>query len=212
MVLFLVVIASGIWGLVLQQYLPTRMLNQIPAETIHSQIDRMVRFMVEDAQRLVNATCGPAPGEESVEADPEVVEQGAPISHLTVGAVQTVGNLQGKVLVTRVPKAAIPGSEPLREIFRSSIVPYLQQGRRSRSPLALAHKAEGIFLELRNKLNPGTYEAIDILENLCDQRRQLDRQDRLHRWLHNWLWVHFPLSIALVVLMFFHVWVAFKFR
>jgi len=189
MVLFLVVIASGVWGLILQQYLPTRMLNQVPAETIHSQIDRMVRFMIEDAQRLVHATCGPAPGEESLEADPEDVEQGAPISHLTV-----------------------PGSEPLREIFRASIAPYLKEGRRSRSPLALPNKAEAIFRELRNKLNPGTYEAIDILENLCDQRRQLDRQDRLHRWLHNWLWVHLPLSIALVVLMFFHVWVAFKYR
>jgi hypothetical protein len=212
MVLFLVVIASGVWGLILQQFLPTRMLNQVPAETIHSQIERMVRFMIDDAQRLVYATCGPAPGEESMEADPEEVEHGAPISHLTVGAVQTVGSVQGKVLVTKVPKAAVPGSEPLREIFRSSIAPYLKEGRRSVSPLALPNKAEAIFRDLRSKLNPGAYEAIGILENLCDQRRQLDRQDRLHRWLHNWLWVHLPLSIALVVLMFFHVWVAFKYR
>jgi hypothetical protein len=210
--LFLVVIASGVWGLVLQQFLPSRILNQVPAETIHSQIDRMVHFMVEDAQRLVHATCGPAPGEESIEADPEEVDRGAPISHLTVGAVQTVGSVRGKVLVTKVPKAAVPGSEPLREIFRSSIAPYLREGRRARSPLAQPSKASAIFRELRNKLNPGTDEALSILENLCDQRSQLDRQDRLHRWLHNWLWVHLPLSIALVVLMFFHVWVALKYR
>ncbi len=35
MVLFLVVIASGVWGLVLQQILPSKMLHNIPAETIH---------------------------------------------------------------------------------------------------------------------------------------------------------------------------------
>src|SRR5207249_1598623 len=39
MVLLLVVVASGIWGLVLQQILPRRMLDDVPAETIYSQID-----------------------------------------------------------------------------------------------------------------------------------------------------------------------------
>jgi hypothetical protein len=116
------------------------------------------------------------------------------------------------VLVTRVPKAAIPGSEPLRELFRSSIAPYLLEGTKSRSPLALPNKAEAIFREIRNKLNPATHETVGILENLCDQRRQLDRQDRLHRWLHGWLSVHLPLSVALVILMFVHVWVALKYR
>ncbi len=212
MVLFLVVIASGVWGLALQQVIPTRMLSQVPAETIHSQIDRLVRFMVEDAERLVSATCGPLPGEEPDEVEQHEVAIGAPVSHMTVGAVQTVGNVQGKVLVTKVPRVAVPDSEPLRALFRTSIAPYLLQGRKSRSPLALRNKAQFIFRELKNKLNPGTHDAIDILENLCDQRRQLDRQKRMHFWLHNWLIVHLPLSVALVILMGVHVWVALKYR
>jgi hypothetical protein len=212
MVLFLVVIVSGVWGLVLQQIIPTRMLNQVPAETIHSQIERQVRFMVEDANRLVSATCGPLPGEEPDEVEQREVAIGAPVSHMTVGAVQTVGSVQGKVLVTKVARVAVPGSEPLRELFRSSIAPYLLEGRKARSPLALQNKADAVFRELKNKLNPGTHDAIDILKNLCDQRRQLDRQRRLHFWLHNWLIVHLPLSVALVFLMVVHIWVALKFR
>jgi hypothetical protein len=212
MVLFLVVIASGVWGLILQQVIPTRMLHQVPAETIHSQIDRLVGFMVEDARRLVSATCGPLPGEDAQESEQREVSQGAPVSHMTVGAVQTVGNVQGKVLVTRVPKVAVPGSEPLRTLFLASIEPYLLQGKRSRSSLILKNKADFIFRELKNKLGPGTHDAINILENLCDQRRQLDRQRRLHYWLHNWLIVHLPLSVALVVLMGVHIWVALKYR
>jgi hypothetical protein len=212
MVLFLVVIASGVWGLILQQIVPTKMLHQVPAETIHSQIDRLVGFMVEDAERLVSATCGPLPGEDVDEVEQREVSIGAPVSHMTVGAVQTVGSVQGKVLVTRVPRAAVSGSEPLRELFRSSIEPYLRQGNKSRSPLVLRSKADFIFQELRNKLGPATNEAIGILENLCDQRRQLDRQRRLHFWLHNWLIVHLPLSIALVFLMGVHIWVALKYR
>jgi hypothetical protein len=88
----------------------------------------------------------------------------------------------------------------------------LLEGKKSKSPLAQPNKAEGIFEEIRNKLSLETHEAIDILENLCDQRRQLDRQDTLHRWLHNWLIIHLPLSVALVVLMFVHIWVALKYR
>jgi len=212
MVLFLAVIASGVWGLALQQSIPRKMLDQVPAETIHSQIGRIVGFLHDDGRRLVWATCGPLPGEEPDEPEPQEVEQGAPISHLTVGAVQTVGDVQGKVLITRVPGAAVPGSEPLREIFRSNIGPYLLDGDRARTPLGRADKAGAVFRDIRKKLPPGAHETVLSLENLCDQRRQLDRQDRLHRWLHNWLSVHLPLSIALVVLMFLHVWVALKYR
>ncbi len=82
MLLFLVVIASGVWGLWLQQILPSRMLNQVPAETIHSQINRMVRFMVDDATRLVSATCGALPGEETDdEEQQEVAQRCAGLAH-----------------------------------------------------------------------------------------------------------------------------------
>ena len=212
MVLFLVVIASGIWGLILQQIIPTKILDHVPAETIHSQIGRAVEFMHEDARRLVAETCGPLPGEAVEEVEEEEVASGAPINHMTVGAVQTVGNVQGKVLVTRVKRSAVPGSEPLRELFRSSIGPYLLHGKKTRSPLAIPNKALMIFREIRVKLPKDADETIGILENLCEQRRQLDRQDGLHFWLHNWLVIHLPLSVALVVLMFVHIWVALKYR
>lgn len=212
MVLFLVVIASGVWGLMLQQILPTKMLNQVPAETIHSQIERLVGFMMEDAERLIAATCGPLPGEDVDEVEQREVAIGAPVSHMTVGAVQTVGNVQGKVIVTKVARVAVPGSEPLRELYRASIAPYLLKGKDSGSPLILQNKADFIFRELKMKLGTGTHDAIDILKNFCDQRRQLDHQKRLHFWLHNWLIVHLPLSVALVVLMGFHILVALKYR
>ena len=48
------------------------------------------------------------------------------------------------------------------------------------------------------------------LEELCAARRQYDLQARIHGWLHNWLMLHLPLSVALIVLMFIHVWTAVK--
>ena len=51
-------IASGVWGLALQQFLPTVMLEEIPAETIHSQIDRVLAHLHDEARQLVYETCG----------------------------------------------------------------------------------------------------------------------------------------------------------
>ena len=67
-----------------------------------------------------------------------------------------------------------------------------------------------VFADLKDRLEPGLHETADQLNVLCVQRRQLDLQLRLHCWLHNWLCVHTPLSVALVVLMGIHVWVALK--
>jgi hypothetical protein len=60
-------------------------------------------------------------------------------------------------------------------------------------------------------VDPAAYETLDTLESLCDQRRQLDRQKQMHFWLHSWLAVHLPLSVALTILMIVHAWVAVKY-
>jgi hypothetical protein len=210
MILFLVVIASGIWGLIVQQFLPQQMLDDVPAETIHSQIAHVSGLLAAEGDRLVQAVCGPAAEEK---ARPAAVEQTAAAAHsfLVVGAVRNVGGVKGKVLQTQGFVEPVPGAEPLREFFQATALPYLQQGAASRSPLAQAGRSATLFIELRDRLTSRAHPAVDTLEALCDQRRQFDLQLRLHRWLHNWLWVHLPLSIALIVLMFVHVWVALKY-
>jgi hypothetical protein len=42
------------------------------------------------------------------------------------------------------------------------------------------------------------------LEEYCNERRRLARQESLHRLLHGWLYVHVPLSAALMVMMITH--------
>ncbi len=209
MVLLFLVVLSGIWGLVLQQILPQRMLEQIPAETIYSQIDHVVGQLVREADRLVLATCGPPEGDESGGLDSSEFQE-ATTGHLVVGAVRSAGRVQGRVLETRAPSKPIPGCEPLRVFFRNTVASYLQTGDPD-SPLHSANRAGVLFGDLRTKLDPGAHETVAALESLCDQRRQLEVQSRMHFWLHNWLWLHLPLSLALVVLMLVHVFVALKY-
>jgi hypothetical protein len=210
MVLLLIVIASGVWGLLLQQYLPSRMLEAVPAETIYSQIDRVADELCVEADRLVLAVCGPEEGNEARPAEQEREFEVA-ASHRVVGAVRAAGRVQGKVLETRPPGAPVPGAEPLRAIYRQTIKPFLLEGRASGLPLQAPNKAALIFRDLRTRVAPAAHPAANTLESLCDQRRQLDTQRRLHFWLHNWLWVHLPLSAALAVLMILHSWVALKY-
>jgi hypothetical protein len=212
MVLFLVVIASGIWGLILQQFLPQRMLDDVPAETIYSQIDHVSGLLAAEAARLVEAVCGPVTEDRGRPlVTVEEAAGPAPHSFLVVGAVRGVGGVKGKVLQTRGYVEPVPDAEALRDFFDASALTYLEQGKLSKSPLAQANRSAAMFMELRERLPSAAHPAVDTLEALCDQRRQFDLQIRLHRWLHNWLWVHLPLSIALIVLMFVHVWVALKY-
>jgi hypothetical protein len=212
MLLFLLVIASGVWGLVLQQVLPQRMLMELPAETIYSQIDHVASQLAAEAEQLVLATCGPVEGGLAArEKENEKVAELTAAGHLTVGLVRSAGRVQGKVLQSRVPRALTGEAEALRCFFQKTIAPFLTQGSRSGSPLQHPTRAAAMFLDVKSSVDPTAYEMLDTLESLCEQRRQLDRQTRMHFWLHSWLAVHLPLSIALTALMVVHAWVALKY-
>ena len=209
MALFLVVIASGIWGLIVQQFLPMRMLDDVPAETIYSQIPAISHMMAKEAERLVLATCGTEAGEGLPATDAELAVVG--VTHMVVGAVRQTGRVQGKVLETYAPTQAVPNAEFLAASFRDMIEPYLEGGASSGSALRHAPRSEEIFEEIRTRINPAAHPVVAQLEQMCEQRRQLDLQQRLHFWLHNWLCIHLPLSAALILLMLVHVFVTLKY-
>ena len=204
--LLILVIVSGIWGVVLQNTLPRMMLMEIPAETIYSQMDYLAAEMAEDARRLVRAVCGA----ESDETPQQAALEEAP-GPLVVGAMRSAGRVTGKVLATRAPVEPIPDTEALREFFENHLEAYLRRGAASGSQLAMQAGAARIFEDVRTKLPPAAHPVVAMLEDFSEQRRQWDYQARLHVWLHNWLVVHFGASAALVVLMVLHVYVAVKY-
>ena len=213
MVLFLAVIASGVWGLALQNILPRKMLADVPAETIYSQIDRIIGHYRDEAARLVHETCGKAAPATSIDTggEPNEDDTSDATRHFVVGAVRSAGKIRGKVLQTRNVGPTIAGSEPLRLFHETTIGPFLRPDGLKGSPLRDRDRASAIFDDLRTKLDPRAHPAASALEDLCDQRRQLHEQRRLHVWMHNWLLIHLPLSVALIVLMFVHVVEALKY-
>jgi hypothetical protein len=60
-------------------------------------------------------------------------------------------------------------------------------------------------------LPAAAYATLADLEDICDEARQLMRQERLHHWLHGWLLLHIPLSVALILLGAIHAVVALRY-
>ncbi len=175
LVLFLLVTFSGVWGLVMQQWIPQKLLADIPGETIASQIDRLGEYHADEARRVITG----------LTTVPPEAESGEPV----------ISGLLAKEL----------------ELFRDAVLlPYLEAGSHSRSPLTAPAEAERRFARLREAVPPAAQKDLDRLKELADLRRRWDTQARLYFWLHNWLLVHLPLSVAMTALMILHAVKALK--
>lgn len=194
MILTFAVVASGIFGAVLQAYIPRRMTIEVPMETIYEQIDHVRSQLREEADQLATAACG------------EIEPVQAPASSTTAASGQTASAVEIGVEVSEEARAQ------LREFYLRRMRPFLSApAERRSSPLADAPRAAGLFEELRLLLPPELHETLKDLESICEEERQLVRQAKLHRALHGWLFVHVPLSYGLLALVAVHAVMALRF-
>jgi hypothetical protein len=196
LVLFLAVIASGLWGLILQQWLPQKMLADVPGEIVASQADVIGNYHAEEALHLIVEVLGMDSAEFSARSVSSVG---------TLTTPRTQAAVQGKPIL--VGQTAVD----VRVFTAKFLLPYLRTGRRSRSPLASRAEAEQRFARLRELTSPEVRPVLDRLETLCDLRRQWDMLVRIQFWLDNWLWLHLPLSVAMTGLMVLHAFRALKY-
>ncbi|HZW32390.1 MAG TPA: hypothetical protein VFF52_16875 [Isosphaeraceae bacterium] len=206
--LLVLVVGSGVFGLVVQNIVPRLMLERVPAETIFSQIGHILDQYRAKAERRVGVPCGQAPlGTTGATRRSGL---GTAPSFLAMGTFRQVGRVQGRVVEVGVGAGYLLDSEPLPAFFRDQVQPYLRA--RSGTSLALASpgRAASLFSALKTVLRPEAHPVVDRLADRCDQRRQFDLRARLHGWLFTWLVVPVTLSVALLVLMIAHILAALK--
>src|SRR5262249_39051968 len=107
----------------------------------------------------------------------------------------------------RKPEEA-PAAARLRIFYEDNVRPFLvNYAGPAAARLAYPSGAAEGFDELRQDQDVATLagEQLMELQELCARRRQLAEQSRLYRWLHLWLLLHVPLSVALLVLGVAHV-------
>ena len=97
-----------------------------------------------------------------------------------------------------------------REAYRTTIRPFLDAPQPN-AVLATEQKATVMFEALRRGFPMVLHPAIAELQSICEEARQLILQRRIYHWLHAWLLVHVPLSIALLVLGGVHAVLALRY-
>jgi hypothetical protein len=196
--LFIVVFVSGIFGAVLQHYLPRIYTERLPMETIYDQIDRVREQLVDEVNRLTESAYETLAGELTRATQRQ---RAAAASAGTEWDITVAEGLQANEQL----------AAQLREFVDTELVRYLQHTGSSRFALADSNRARGMFQHLRLLMPPNLVATVDDLENICEEKRELDRQRRIHRLLHGWLLVHIPLSYALLLLGAIHAVFALRY-
>jgi hypothetical protein len=197
MVLFAIVTASGVLGVVLQSILPRTMMDRVPLETIYEQVDHVLEQLRAEADRLVRSATDP-------EADVTVTmmpgRRAAPaVRRARIGA--------GPAPVVPPPAEA----RSLREFYDAELRPFLHDQAGRSVALGSSAKAAVVFAQLRTRVPPALHPVVEELEAMCEERRQLRLQVRLHYLLHGWLLAHVPLSLGLLLLSAVHAVVALRY-
>lgn len=188
-VLFTIVVVSGIAGAMLQHYLPMRITRRVPLETIYDQIESVIRQLCEEADDLMVQL---VPALEAMPVAEVVGDRTLPLNRAT-------------------REVDAEDLQPIRTLYAEKVQPYLLQSRNFRHELADEEIATTIFAQVR-KMSPAVMtEFVDDLENICEEKRQLDRQSRMQQWLQAWLLIHLPVSWALLLLGAVHAVIALRY-
>ncbi|MDZ4658401.1 MAG: hypothetical protein SH868_12555 [Bythopirellula sp.] len=176
MAVFLIVIVSGILGVILQNILPRLMKSQLDSEVVPDQMDHLCRGLQREADACVVASCGGAAVEQALAREPQA---------LSASTADPTNWLLGFYL------------ESVRPYLGAAIVPG--------AVLASNRQGELVFERARSSVPDRLRNTLDQLEELCRVRRRLQLQAQLHGLLHGWLKVHIPLSVMLLVFTVLHI-------
>ena len=192
--LLIVTVFSGVFGAALQHYLPRKMTSEAPMETIYDEISHVHNQLREEADRTIGSVCGPL----GVATEHAKEEQEQHAGGFT--AMRPIAVVTGGPAAVAAPALTEQEGEPLRRFYLQEMRPFLSQPEARGSRLANAERAKNAFAGLKTFLPPAAHATLADMEDICEEARQLVRQKRLHQWLHGWLLVHIPLSLALLVL------------
>ncbi len=216
--LLIFTVASGLLGAALQNYVPRMMTSDVPLETIYDEIGNVRKALREEADRAVEALYG---GMDLRASDEEENQRAGgftalrPISATAVplrtSPAVSAGAGAAVAAAAEIVLLSAEESAPLRRFYLSEMRVFLTEPKKRGQRLGSAEKAKNTFAGLRTLMPAAAHATLKDLEEICDEARQLVRQERLHHWLHGWLLVHIPLSLALIVLGAVHAVMALKY-
>src|SRR5476651_283029 len=181
--LYTLVMVSGFWGLALQHVVPKLMREYLPEEVVFEQIP-FIRSQLIAQGETIREELASQPGKLALAAKP---------SH------------GGTATLTSSPLVAVRAAI---HFIDEEALPYLKSLKPRHFALYDKEASDSQFRLLKLQVPEGLQPPLGQLQDLCDEKRRLDLQTRLHYWLHGWLILHAPASLLLVVLTIVHAVVA----
>ncbi len=169
--LYAVVMASGVFGVVLQHFLPSLMKNSLQREVVFEQIPFLRAELLEEASRLR-----------------------ADVAEALALGVDGDGS----------PRI-------LARFLDEECLPYLTLKSAGSCRLGNERNAAEMFKNLRINVRSEWRPRVAAMENWCQSRRMMDLQTRFQHWLHGWLLLHVPSSLALIIVTGWHAWAGLHF-
>jgi len=179
--LYIFVMASGFFGLAMQQFMPGLIKERLPREVVFDQIPNISRRNLEGAQKLRAAVATRERG---------LVPAGS-------------GPATGFDEDTK-------SRERIMAFLDAEALPYLSSRRGKGHKLANARESDSIFRVLTINVSSKWRPSVVELQEWCDERRRIDVQITLQHWLHGWLLIHAPVSFLLIVFTLWHAFVAVR--
>jgi hypothetical protein len=191
LLLYIIVMASGIFGLAMQQFMPALMKERLPREVVFEQIPNIRKRILEGLAELKKDCTPPATA-------PGATKEKAPAGRVS---------LQG---MAEVPAEDLQSAKAIMEFIEDDADSYLKARSGSGHRLEQQRESDSAFRILRLGVTPRWADRVDDLQAWCDERRRMDVQTRLQYWLHGWLLIHVPVSLLLIVVTLWHAVVAVR--
>ncbi|AMV21061.1 hypothetical protein [Planctomyces sp. SH-PL14] len=217
MAVFGIVIFSGIFGVILQQYLPRYMTAAVPAQAITEQIPIACGRLRKLTEEAVLAACGPEALAEAMKAEEK--RSGPTVTLSSIASLQTSSKtgkakssltnatISSSVLMDFVVSPLDENYSPegeLAKFFCEDVLSFLSPSATREHPLASPTLALARISRLEGSVPTRLRPAVEEIRVACDERRQLMSQQRIHNWLHGWLFPHIILSMVLLILAVAH--------
>lgn len=170
-VIYLLVLITGMVGLVIQQILPRMITTRVSCEAPQKQVPLLCGALRHKADALMDQICG---------------------------TFEVVGELEGlsSTNLRRVGNDRVR----LRTIYETRLRNFFSPNLDRRFPLLNPVLSQTIFDRLRALPGlTDVQKEIDQVEALIGERRELWERERLRRWLTCWLFLHVPCSVLLIL-------------
>ncbi len=191
-VLYSIVMISGLLGLVLQQFMPRMMREVMPEELIFEQIPFIRAEFLEDAKTIRNNPLAYLP---HTDFRKQTRNGSKPKGRKNTNQQQSTVAIQIE---------SYKDEQRVVNFLDHSVIPYLAASRGTSHPLSIPLNCDRAFQTIKGGVSLEFHRNLDHLYKACVTRRITDLQIRLHHCLHGWLFIHVPFSILLLVVTVWH--------